>query len=100
MSGACDEAVAWAVAMRIGAAVCCRGRFSQCAVVALATLPLKTGAQEAQGKIAMCPIPSTGELLPIVGFGSSSIFSGDDFAGAAALLDALRDMGGKFMAAP
>ncbi len=65
--------------------------------VALVALPLKTGAQEAQGKIAMRPIPSTGELLPIVGFGSSSIFSGDDFTGAAALLDALRDMGGKFI---
>jgi len=65
--------------------------------VALATLPLKIGAQEAQGKIATRPIPLTGELLPIVGFGSSSIFSGDDFAGAAALLDALRDMGGKFI---
>ena len=67
------------------------------AAVALATLPLKTGAQEALGKISMRPIPSTGELLPIVGFGSSSIFSGDDFTGAAALLDALRDMGGKFI---
>jgi diketogulonate reductase-like aldo/keto reductase len=67
------------------------------AAVALATLPLKTGAQEAQGKISMRPIPSTGELLPIVGFGSSSIFSGDDFTGAAALLDTLRDMGGKFI---
>ena len=67
------------------------------AAFALATLPLKTGAQEAQGKILMRPIPSTGELLPIVGFGSSSIFSGDDFTGAAALLDALRDMGGKFI---
>ena len=67
------------------------------AAVALATLPLEIDAQEAQGKIAMRPIPSTGELLPIVGFGSSSIFSGEDFAGAAALLDALRDMGGKFI---
>jgi len=67
------------------------------AAVALATLPLKTGAQEAQGKISMRPIPSTGELLPIVGFGSSSIFSGDDFTDAAALLDVLRDMGGKFI---
>lgn len=67
------------------------------ASVALATLPFKIGAQEAQGKIATRPIPSTGELLPIVGFGSSSIFSGDDFAGAAALLDALRDIGGKFI---
>ena len=67
------------------------------AAVALATLPLNTGAREAQGKIAMRPIPSTCALLPIVRSGSSSIFSGDDFAGAAALLDALRDMGGKFI---
>ena len=42
------------------------------AAVALATLPLEIGAQAAQGKIAMRTIPSTGELLPIVGFGSSS----------------------------
>ena len=65
--------------------------------VALATLPLKIGAQQAPAKIAMRPIPSTGDLLPIVGYGSSSIFSGDDFAGAAALLDALRELGGKFI---
>jgi len=67
------------------------------ASVALATLPLQIGAQEAQEKIATRPIPSTGEALPIVGFGSSAIFSGDDFAGAATLLDVLRDMGGKFI---
>ncbi len=67
------------------------------ASVALASLPLQIGAQEAQEKIATRPIPSTGEHLPIVGFGSSSIFSGDDFTGAARLLDALRDMGGKFI---
>jgi len=67
------------------------------ASVALASLPLRIGAQEAPEKIATRPIPSTGEPLPIVGFGSSAIFSGGDFAGAAALLDALRDMGGKFI---
>ncbi len=67
------------------------------ASVALATLPLQIGAQEVQEKIATRPLPASGALLPIVGFGSSSIFSGDDFAGAAALLDALRDMGGKFI---
>jgi diketogulonate reductase-like aldo/keto reductase len=67
------------------------------ASVVLATLPLQIGAKDSQGKIAARPIPSTGELLPIVGFGSSAIFGGDDFAGAATLLDALRDMGGKFI---
>ena len=67
------------------------------ASVALAALPLQLGAQEAQERIAMRPIPSTGEALPIVGFGSSAMFSGGDFAGAAALLDALRNMGGKFI---
>ena len=67
------------------------------ATVALATLPFSIGAQETQAKIAMRPIPSTGELLPIVGFGSSSIFSSDEFSSAAALLDALRDAGGKFI---
>ncbi len=67
------------------------------ASVALAALPLQLGAQEAQERIAMRPIPSTGEALPIVGFGSSAMFRGGDFAGAAALLDALRNMGGKFI---
>ena len=67
------------------------------AAVAVATLPLSIGAQDAGAKIATRPIPSTGEALPIVGFGSSSIFSGDDFAGAAALLDALREAGGTFI---
>jgi diketogulonate reductase-like aldo/keto reductase len=65
--------------------------------VVLATLPLHIGAQESQRKIATRPIPSSGELLPIIGFGNSAIFGGDDFAGAATLLDALRNMGGKFI---
>jgi diketogulonate reductase-like aldo/keto reductase len=67
------------------------------AAVVLATLPLTIGAQEGKGKIPTRPIPSTGEQLPILGFGSSALFSGDDFEGAAALLDALRDAGGKFI---
>ena len=67
------------------------------ASVALASLPFQIGAQDAQEKIATRPIPSTGEQLPIVGFGSSAIFSGDDFESATALLDALRDLGGKFI---
>ena len=60
----------------------------------LATMPLPLSAQE---KIATRPIPSTGEMLPIVGLGSSATFSGDDAASAGALLDALRDAGGKFI---
>ena len=67
------------------------------AAVAVATLPLSIVAREAQAKIATRPIPSTGEHLPIVGFGSSSTFRGDDFEAAAALLDALRELGGKFI---
>lgn len=67
------------------------------ASITLASLPLQIGAQAALGKIATRPIPSTGEPLPIVGFGSSAIFSGDDFEGAARLLDVLRDLGGKFI---
>jgi diketogulonate reductase-like aldo/keto reductase len=67
------------------------------AAVAAASLPLVIGAEEVQGKIATRPIPSTGEPLPIVGFGSASTFSSDDFSAAAALLDALRNAGGKFI---
>jgi diketogulonate reductase-like aldo/keto reductase len=67
------------------------------ATVALAAMPFSIGAQEAQAKIATRPIPATGEPLPIVGLGNSSVFSGDDFAGATGLLDTLRDFGGKFI---
>ena len=64
---------------------------------ALATLPLQIGAQEVQQKIASRPIPSTGEPLPIVGFGSSPIFSADNFDGVAPMLNVLREYGGKFI---
>jgi len=64
---------------------------------ALATLPLQLSAQEVQQKIISRPIPSTGESLPIVGFGGSSLFSGDDFSAAATLLDTLLTIGGKFI---
>ena len=67
------------------------------ASVALATLSLQIGAQEVPAKIAARSIPGTDEQLPIVGFGSSSMFSGNDYSGAAALLDTLRNMGGKFI---
>jgi diketogulonate reductase-like aldo/keto reductase len=67
------------------------------AVIALATLPVGIAAQQSSRKIPSRPIPSTGEQLPILGFGSSPAFSGDDYNAAAALLDALRDAGGKFI---
>jgi diketogulonate reductase-like aldo/keto reductase len=67
------------------------------AAAVLATLPLGIYARESETKIPSRSIPSTGEQLPILGFGSSATFSGDDFAIAAALLDALRDAGGKFV---
>jgi len=67
------------------------------ATVALATLPFSIGAQEDRVIAPTRPIPSTGEPLPIVGFGGSALFSGSDYAAAAALLDALRDAGGKFI---
>lgn len=35
--------------------------------------------------------------MPIIGYGSSDTFGGEDFAAAAVLLDALRDAGGKFI---
>jgi diketogulonate reductase-like aldo/keto reductase len=67
------------------------------ATALLASLPLGISAQESDARIPSRSIPSTGEQLPILGFGNSAIFSGDDFKGAAALLDALRDAGGKFI---
>ena len=67
------------------------------ASVALATLPLQIGAQETQQKIATRPIPSTGEQLPIVGFGNSGSFRENDYENSVKLLDVLRDLGGKFI---
>lgn len=67
------------------------------ASVALATLPLQIGAQEAQQKIASRAVPSTGELLPIIGFGSSPIFNANSFDSAVPMLNVLREYGGKFI---
>jgi diketogulonate reductase-like aldo/keto reductase len=67
------------------------------AVAGLASLPLSLSAQDVQEKIATRAIPSTGEPLPVVGYGSSAIFSGDDFAAASVLLDVLRNAGGKLI---
>jgi diketogulonate reductase-like aldo/keto reductase len=66
------------------------------AAAVVATLPLSISAQ-GHAKIATRPIPSTGEQLPILGFGGSALFRGDDFPAAAALLDVLRDAGGGFV---
>ncbi len=76
-----------------------RRRFLQgaSATAAIAALPLPLLAQDERKSIATRPIPSTGEPLPVVGYGSSSIFGGDDFSGASQLLDTLRDAGGKFI---
>ena len=65
--------------------------------VAFTALPFSIAAQGEQARIATHPIPASGEPLPIVGFGSSSTFGSDDFESAAALLDGLRDFGGKFV---
>jgi diketogulonate reductase-like aldo/keto reductase len=68
-----------------------------CSAAALMTLPLHTGAREKAAKIATRSIPSTAEALPIVGFGQSQSFRENDFENSAVLLDALRDLGGKFV---
>jgi len=67
------------------------------ATAALGTLPAHLWAQDESNQIATRPIPSTGEALPVIGYGSSATFSGEDFAAASQLLDALRNAGGKFI---
>ena len=67
------------------------------ASAALATLPFNVVAQEGQQKMATRPIPSTGEPLPIVGFGNSGSFRANDYENSEKLLDTLREIGGKFI---
>lgn len=67
------------------------------AAAALMTLPIGVDAQAIAEKIAARSIPSTGEQLPMVGFGQSVSFRQDDFENSTVLLDALRDLGGKFV---
>ena len=67
------------------------------ATAAISTIPLPLLAQSERQTIATRPIPSSGEPLPVVGYGSSAIFGSDDLAGASALLDTLRHAGGKFI---
>lgn len=76
-----------------------RRKFLQdaCSAAALMTLPLQSGAREEAAKISTRSIPSTAEALPIVGFGQSPSFRENDVENSAALLDALRDLGGKFI---
>ena len=76
-----------------------RRKFLQdaCAAAALMTLPIGVDAQAIAEKIAARSIPSTGEELPMVGFGQSVSFRQDDFENSTVLLDTLRDLGGKFV---
>ena len=76
-----------------------RRKFLQdaCSAAALMTLPLQTRARAEAAKIATRSIPSTGDALPIVGFGQSTSFRENDFENSAALLDTLRNLGGKFV---
>ena len=67
------------------------------ATAALATLPYHVVAQEGREKMATRRIPSTGELLPIVGFGNSGSFRANDYENTEKLLDTLREFGGKFI---
>ncbi len=67
------------------------------ASAALASLPFNVVAQEGQQKMATRPIPSTGEPLPIVGFGNSESFRANDYENSEKLLDTLREIGGKFI---
>ncbi len=67
------------------------------AAAALMTLPIGVDAQAIAEKIAARSIPSTGEELPMVGFGQSVSFRQNDFENSTVLLDALRDLGGKFV---
>jgi len=71
-----------------------RRTFLQTAGAALAAAPFTAGAQQ---KLATRPIPATGEALPVVGYGSSPVFNGDDWPAAAGLLDALHAAGGGFV---
>ncbi len=67
------------------------------ATAALATLPLHVVAQDGREKMATRPIPSSGEPLPIVGFGNSGSFRANDYENSEKLLDTLREIGGKFI---
>ena len=63
---------------------------------ALALHPSLSVAQEKRSMLAR-KIPSGGEMLPVVGFGNSTAFRDNDYDKSAALLDVLRDMGGRFI---
>ena len=62
--------------------------------MAAAAMPLPGFAQ---AKVATRPVPATGELLPIVGFGNSQHFRNNDYENAKPLLDVLMERGGRFV---
>ena len=64
------------------------------AAMTLASVPLPVAAQ---ASVATRPLPSTGELMPIVGFGNSQHFRNSDYDAARQLLDVLVEQGGKFV---
>jgi len=68
-----------------------------CAALALATWTRRGFGQEGSERIAARPIPSTGELLPIVGYGQSPSFRENDVGNSARLLDVMRELGGAFV---
>jgi len=68
------------------------------ALGAALSLPYAVSAKNVQTKeMAMRPIPGTGELLPIVGFGNSESFRNGDYENSRKLLDVLVDSGGSFV---
>lgn len=68
-----------------------------CAALALATWARQGFGQEGSEQIAARPIASTGELLPIVGYGQSPSFRENDVENSAKLLDVMRELGGAFI---
>lgn len=66
----------------------------------LALMPLTfhtAYAQKEQQTMRTRPIPSSGELLPVVGFGQSAAFRNGDLAVSKSLLDVLLEKGGSFI---
>lgn len=70
-------------------------RYSSAAVLAVAA-PLSAGAED-QRRLSMRPIPSSDEMMPIIGLGNSSSFRADDLSVASHLLDIFLDHGGRYV---
>lgn len=68
------------------------------ASLALAPLPVSLAfAESKQLKMRTRPIPSSGEHLPLVGFGQSAAFRNGDLELSGRLLDVLIEKGGRFI---